>query len=212
MRPRYQDNLHAQWARDDRERFLDELLRHDGRGDYVEQVLCGRPGCGRPDPTYRCVDCLHGCLYCEDCVQETHQWTPLHHIEEWTGDYFERRTLKSLGVCLQLGHPPGVRCTNPERAWGNTFVIIDSHTIYEVALDFCGCGSAKPKPIQLLRMHFYPATGTNPRSAATFWALHRFAHMTLESKCSAYEFYNSVSRETNNTGLDPSCVSGNGLS
>ncbi|KAJ7894257.1 hypothetical protein B0H14DRAFT_2334592 [Mycena olivaceomarginata] len=204
MRPRYQDNLHAQWARDDRKRFLDELLRHDGRGDYVEQVLCGRPGCGRPDPMYRCVDCLHGCLYCEDCIQETHQRTPLHHIEEWTGDYFERRTLKSLGVCLQLGHPPGVQCTNPERAWGNTFVIIDSHTIHEVALDFCGCGSAKPKPIQLLRMCLYPAMGTNPRSAATFRALRRFAHMTLESKCSAYKFYNSVARETNNTGLDPS--------
>ncbi|KAJ7788496.1 hypothetical protein B0H14DRAFT_3576895 [Mycena olivaceomarginata] len=184
------DNPHAQWARDDRERFLDELLRHDGRGDYVEQVLCGRPGCGRPDPMYRCVDCLHGCLYCKDCVQETHQRTPLHHIDanskapqEWTGDYFERRTLK---------------------AWGNTFVIIDSHTIHEVSLDFCGCGSAKPKPIQLLRMRLYPATGTNPRSAATFRALRRFAHMTLELKCSAYKFYNSVVRETNNTGLDPS--------
>jgi hypothetical protein len=90
-------------------------------------------------------------------------------------------------------------------------VIVDSHTIHEVALDFCGCGSAKPKPIQLLRMRLYPATGTNPRSAATFRALRRFAHMTLESKCSAYEFYNSLARETNNTGLDPSRVSGSVL-
>ncbi|KAJ7814290.1 hypothetical protein B0H14DRAFT_2376079 [Mycena olivaceomarginata] len=53
-------------------------------------------------------------------------------------------------------------------------------------------------------MRLYPATGTNPRSAASFASLRRFAHMTLESKCSAYEFYNSLARETNNTGLEPS--------
>ncbi|KAJ7832867.1 hypothetical protein B0H14DRAFT_3463132 [Mycena olivaceomarginata] len=129
------DNLHAQWARDDRERFLDELLRHDGRGDYVGQILCGRAGCGRPNPKHRCIDCLDGCLYCKDCVQDIHYRSPLHHIEEWTGDHFERRL-------------------------GDAFVIVDSHTIHEVALDFCGCG--KPKPIQLLCMRLYPATGTNP--------------------------------------------------
>jgi hypothetical protein len=81
MRPQYQDNPHAQWAHDDRERFLDELLRHDGRGDYVGQILCGRAGCGRPNPKHRCIDCLDGCLYCKDCVQDIHYRSPLHHIE-----------------------------------------------------------------------------------------------------------------------------------
>lgn len=108
---------------------------------------------------------------------------------------------------IQLRHPPGVPCSNPEKAWGDDFVIISSHTIDEVGLDYCNCESAKPRPVQLLRMRLYPATGTNPRSAATFSALRRFAHMTLESKCSAYEFYNSLAHETNNTGLDPSRVS-----
>ncbi|KAJ7753029.1 hypothetical protein B0H14DRAFT_3096752 [Mycena olivaceomarginata] len=147
--------------RDDRARFLDELLRHDGRGDYVGAKSCAA---------------ALGTASMAVCTAQTafRTSTPLHHIEEWMDDHFERRTLKSLHVRLQLGHPPGVRCTNPEKAWGDTFVIVDSHTIHE------------PKPIQLLRMRLYPATGTNPRSAATFRALRRLAH------------------ETNNTGLDPS--------
>jgi hypothetical protein len=86
-------------------------------------------------------------------------------------------------------------------------VIITSQTIDEVRLDYCNCSLAQSKPVQLLRMRLYPVTGTNPRSAATFSVLRRFAHMSLESKCSAYEFYNSLVRETDNTGLVPSRVS-----
>jgi hypothetical protein len=127
--------------------------------------------------------------------------------KEWDDKYFRRRTLKSLGVRIQLGHPCGEPCTAPVRAAGDDFVIIGSQTIDEVGLDYCGCGTARSKPIQLLQMRLYPATGTNPRSAATFAVLDRYAHMNLESKCSAYEFYNSLAHETNNTGLEPSRVS-----
>ncbi|KAJ7789959.1 hypothetical protein B0H14DRAFT_3094779 [Mycena olivaceomarginata] len=120
------------------------------------------------------------------------------------GGSFERRILKSLHVRLQLGHPPGVRCTNPETPGGTLSSSLTATRSMRWPWTSAGCGSARPKPIQLLRMRLYPATGTNPRSAATFRALRRFAHMTLESKCSAYEFYNSLAHETNNTGLDPS--------
>ncbi|KAJ7810115.1 hypothetical protein B0H13DRAFT_2248680 [Mycena leptocephala] len=184
--------------------FLDELLRHDGRGDYVHQHVCAGGGCESVHAVFRCTDCLHSCLYCEDCIAEVHRWTPLHHIEEWDDKYFRRRTLKSLGVRIQLGHPRGEPCAAPVRAAGDDFVIIGSQTIDEVGLDYCGCGTARSKPIQLLQMRLYPATGTNPRSAATFAVLDRYAHMNLESKCSAYEFYNSLAHETNNTGLEPS--------
>ncbi|KAJ7683938.1 hypothetical protein B0H14DRAFT_2422270, partial [Mycena olivaceomarginata] len=186
-----------------REEFLDELLRHDGRGDYVSQHVCGGMGCKVEGPTYRCSNCLHPCLFCRDCVKRIHERMPFHHIEEWDGTSFQRRTLKSLGVRIQLGHVLGDPCPNPAPASGDDFVIITSRTIDEVGLDYCDCSQATAKPIQLLRMRLYPATGTNPRSAATFAALRRFAHLTLESKCSVYEFYNSLAHETNNTGLDP---------
>ncbi|KAJ7821478.1 hypothetical protein B0H14DRAFT_3089114 [Mycena olivaceomarginata] len=152
---------------------------------------------------YRCTDCFHPTLHCGSCVVGFHQRLPFHHIERWDGQCFERCTLKSLGVRIQLGHRLGEKCSNPAPASGDDFVIITSQTIDEVGLDYCNCSLAQSKPVQLLRMRLYPATGTNPRSAAMFSVLRRFAHMSLESKCSAYEFYNSLVRETDNMGLVP---------
>jgi hypothetical protein len=127
--------------------------------------------------------------------------------QRWENGWFRRCTLKSLGVRIQLGHRVGEVCPNPSTAAGDDFVVITTQGIEEVGLDYCDCGTTKAKSVQLLRMRLYPATGTNPRSAATFASLRRFAHMTLESKCSPYEFYHSLVRETDNTGLEPSRVS-----
>ncbi|KAJ7794332.1 hypothetical protein B0H14DRAFT_2392601, partial [Mycena olivaceomarginata] len=184
------------------EDFLDELLWHDGRRDNPD-ADCPGAWCGAK-ARYRCMDCFHPTLHCGSCVVGFHQRLPFHHIDRWDGQCFERCTLKSLGVRIQLGHRLGEKCPNPAPASGADFVIITSQTIDEVELDYCNCSLAQSKPVQLLCMRLYPTTGTNPRSAATFSALRRFAHMSLESKCSAYEFYNSLVRETDNTGLVPS--------
>lgn len=199
-------------------------MRHDGRGDFVDQVVCAGAGCVAAKPVYRCSDCIHPCLYCRACAKSIHERTPFHHIEvgvcfvmkspgysqyvqEWDGTSFKRCSMKTLGVRIQLGHPLGDRCPNPTTSAGDDFVVINSHTIDQVGLDYCNCTKAIARSAQLLRMRLYPATGTNPRSAATFAALRRFSHMTFESKCSAYEFYNSLARETDNTGLEPSRAS-----
>ncbi|KAJ7740989.1 hypothetical protein B0H14DRAFT_3515409 [Mycena olivaceomarginata] len=39
------DDPHGQWLRLDREDFLDEMLRHDGHGDYIDQTVCAGSGC-----------------------------------------------------------------------------------------------------------------------------------------------------------------------
>ncbi|KAJ6556339.1 hypothetical protein B0H19DRAFT_947312 [Mycena capillaripes] len=200
----YKDDPDEEWARLDRETFLDEVVRADGRGDYLHQTVCAAEGCKSVDIAFRCMDCMAPCLYCEACMAELHQRMPLHHIEWWNGKYFKRTSLKKLGVRIQLGHVFGDKCSNPARSHGDDFVIIGSHTIDEVGLDYCNCGKAQPRTIQLLRMRLYPATETSPRTAVTFAALDRFEHMALESKCSGYEFYNSLARETDNTGLQPS--------
>ncbi|KAJ7212388.1 hypothetical protein B0H12DRAFT_1079444 [Mycena haematopus] len=75
------DDPHGQWAREDREEFLDELLRNDGRGDYIHQTACAGLRCEAREPVYRCCDCFHPCLYCEDCVRAIHERTPFHHVE-----------------------------------------------------------------------------------------------------------------------------------
>ncbi|KAJ7739347.1 hypothetical protein B0H16DRAFT_1465303 [Mycena metata] len=195
----------TQWVEDDRDNTLDELLRAEGRGDHRKYSICPRCKQSAAKATYRCEDCVRGGeMLCSGCMVATHIQSPLHRVEMWTGEMFEATTLKALGLRIQLGHwdPADPRCGAPDPASGEAFVIVDNGGVHEVALDFCGCGGGS-KPRQLLRAGFYPATGGNPRTAATFGVLRRFHLISLESKCSAYEFYHSLARGTNNTGLAP---------
>jgi hypothetical protein len=52
----------------------------------------------------------------------------------------------------------------------------------------------------LLERRLYPATVVNPKTAATFRALELFELLQYESKLSTYEFYQTISRLTDNTG------------
>lgn len=111
--------------------------------------------------------------------------------------------MKSIGLRIQLGHRPNVACINPKTAFNNEFVILDSHGVHEVGLDFCGCETAKHPYVQLLQRQLFPATTKQPRTAATFRVLRQFHLLSFESKCSGFEFYNSLAWETDNTGLQP---------
>jgi hypothetical protein len=119
----------------------------------------------------------------------------------WNGLYFERVALKSLGLRIQLGHTIGENCLLPSPAFNDSFVVIDSHGIHEVGLDYCGCGKGGSMIQQLLRHRLYPATIQNPASAATFRVLHHFQLLNFESKCSVYEYIQALVRESDNTGL-----------
>ena len=116
-----------------------------------------------------------------------------------------------MGLRIQLGHRPGVSCVNPKRSSNDDFVVIDRNGIHEVALDYCGCEGAKSAEIQLLRSSLYPVTSMNPKSAATFRVMKFFHLLSFESKCSGYEFYNTLSRYTNNIDVNSSRVSAQNL-
>jgi len=109
--------------------------------------------------------------------------------------------LKTLGLRVQLGHPTGEHCLLPERAYNDDFTLIDINGIHEVGLDFCGCETAQSRAKQLLRTAWFPATSTSPRTAATFQILEHYHLLSFESKASCYEFYHSLVRLTDNTGL-----------
>ncbi|KAG2118601.1 hypothetical protein DEU56DRAFT_761146 [Suillus clintonianus] len=49
--------------------------------------------------------------------------TPLQHgcQNRWNGHYFERISLKTLGLCIQLGHRMDDTCCNPQRAFNDDF-------------------------------------------------------------------------------------------
>ncbi|KAK7028741.1 hypothetical protein R3P38DRAFT_2937983 [Favolaschia claudopus] len=192
------DPLH-QWTEDHREIFLSEMLRHEGRGDHVNCTMCARCGEGAPD--YRCVDCMGGGeLLCRRCIVSEHRRLPFHTIELWTGSYFERKSLKSLDLVIQLGHwgADGGVCPVPESAFGNDFVIVDGSGVHPVNLKFCGCGQGDHHTVQLLRARLWPATTTSPRTAATFAVMRSYHLLSFESKCATLEFYQSLARQTDN--------------
>ncbi|KAJ7018432.1 hypothetical protein C8F04DRAFT_1277733 [Mycena alexandri] len=200
------DNPLGEWVRKKKpQTYLDELIQLEGRGEYQVDERCII--CGAAAGDYRCRECFTDDLYCKACIVAGHQDTPLHGVEMWKDGRFERTTLKTLGLRIQLGHgkpnnarPRQGRCANPHRAVDDDFVVIDVHRIHEVAVDFCGCETAQPHDIQLLRARWYPCTGKHPRTASTFRVLKRFCLMPLESHCAAKEFYMSIVRESDNTG------------
>lgn len=108
-------------------------------------------------------------------------------------------TLQALGVCVQVGHAPGESCRCPVRAVNNAFVVIDTDGVHDVTLDFCGCEQAAPRYIQLLRASLFPATVTEPKTAATFKVLDMYQSLSNTAKISGYDFVMSLSRRMDNT-------------
>ncbi|KAJ7157664.1 hypothetical protein C8R43DRAFT_883129, partial [Mycena crocata] len=172
--------------------YLDELVQLDGRNEYIDYAMC--LACQKVPGIYRCKDCFTDDLYCKACLVTKHVDSPFHRVEV--------SSLRIRYETRRRGH-----CVLPKTAVDDDFVIIDTHGIHEVNLDFCNCSTAQPHDIQLLRARLYPATGKSPRSASSFRVLRRFHLMTLESKCSAQEFYNSLKRESDNSGTVPVRVS-----
>lgn len=102
---------------------------------------------------------------------------------------------------IQLGHTTRQPCYLPKPPYSDDFVVIDSNGIHSVTLRFCGCESAATPVQQLLRHRLFPASTDKPRTAATFRVLEEYHLLSLESKVSAYHFYSSLVRRTDNTGL-----------
>ncbi|KAG1785020.1 uncharacterized protein HD556DRAFT_1435293 [Suillus plorans] len=172
------------------------MIRLEGR---VSMRLCLE--CDGPNPEYKCQDCFGSELHCSTCILSVHAHHPLHRLQKWNGQYFERISLKALGLRIQLGHITGRQCVNPHRAFNDDFVIIDIFGIHEVSLDFCGCAIAESRMQQLLRMSLFPSTTSDPKTAATFRVLEQYHLLSFESKISAYEFYHGLRRMSDNTGL-----------
>ncbi|KAF7377339.1 hypothetical protein MSAN_00154900 [Mycena sanguinolenta] len=200
--PRDSDDPLRQWVEDHRTDYLAESLRLEGRGDHCYST-CRLCYSGQAE--YRCRECLGGGeLMCRTCVLAGHARLPFHQIEYWLGMTFERISLKDLGLRIQLGHWHDINraCPLPECAIADDFVIIDIHGVHQVALDYCGCGQGGHPTQQLLRAQLWPATTTNPKTAATFAVLRLYHLLSFEAKCSALEFYQSLARQTDNLGLN----------
>jgi hypothetical protein len=125
----------------------------------------------------------------------------LTHWQKWEDNFFQRTTLRSLGLQIQLNHRRGEECISPVAPGRSRFVIIDVHAVHKVNLLFCGCAKqpAGGACAQLLRAHLFPATSTYPKTAATFNCLERYQLLSFECRCSLFGYYYSISRGTDNT-------------
>ncbi|KAL4259471.1 CxC2-like cysteine cluster KDZ transposase-associated domain-containing protein [Pleurotus pulmonarius] len=193
------DNPMLVWMQE-RDEFLQEFLRLEAPEDQEdEQVGCSTSECPSTG-LFRCPQCFDCRLFCQTCIVNRHQASPFHVVEEWNSQFFERCSLQSLGLSIQLGHPLGVLCPNPTRTYEKGFTVITSHGIVVVTLRFCDCGQAASRSVQLLRARLFPATTIDPHTAATFEVLRLFQLLTFGSKVSGFEFYTSLVRLTDNLG------------
>ncbi|KAG1719214.1 hypothetical protein EDB19DRAFT_1612964, partial [Suillus lakei] len=179
--------------------YLEEMICLEGRG-YHYQCSCN----GEGESIYWCKDCFGTEMMCRDCIVECHTSHPLHRIDvSLNNTYFERISLKCLGLCVQLGHSPGERCLSAKPASDDGFTVVDVHGIHEIGLDFCGCERVQIHYIQLLHARWLPATTSEPQTAAMFALLEMFHLLSFELKVSAYKFYHSLAQRSDNTGINP---------
>ncbi|PPR05446.1 hypothetical protein CVT24_007945, partial [Panaeolus cyanescens] len=183
--------------------YLDEILRHSGRGDFVAEscndcVALKRPQIGKAE--YRCSsECFLQDLTCKDCCVRRHKRLPLHRIQKWNGTTFESVSLKSLGLRVQLGHA-SMKCTVPLVCHSN-MTVLHTNGMHEVCFEYCSCGKGTPIHIQLLRRRFYPATQLVIKTCATFELLRLLHKISLTTKCGMYDLYRALEKVTNSTGV-----------
>ncbi|EDR06772.1 uncharacterized protein LACBIDRAFT_299636 [Laccaria bicolor S238N-H82] len=183
-----------------RDATLDEILRHDGLGDFLGNQLC--MGCNEETGLFKCKDCSSGChLRCQACVVKAHSETPLHRIEKWTGGFFDKTSLKELGLRVQLGHGGGICPCSPHGP--PNFMVFDTSGVHVVNIDYCDCpkDNVPDRKTQLLRQGWFPATFSRPNTAFTFDCLDTFHEHTLQGKGNLYDFYHLLVRKTDNANL-----------
>lgn len=155
---------------------------------------------------------------CHQCILHIYQQQPYHRIEVWQfviqiplisyllfvavleWSFFQTMSLKSLGLHIQLGHRIGLRCTKPTPTLNNDLLSLTSMAFIHWAW-FCGCETAQLHITQLLQVSLFPTTTVKPKTTATFWVLEYFLILSFESKASTLEFYHTVVRLTDNTGI-----------
>ncbi|KAJ3791733.1 hypothetical protein GGU11DRAFT_644407, partial [Lentinula aff. detonsa] len=185
------------------DQYLAEMVRNEGRGDSEVDFcyLCKREEKDH-EALYRCMDCFLEDLVCEDCCRELHVDRPLDVVEKWNGYFFEKISLRDIGVAIQLGHRAGEACINPRSV--HDFTVIHTNGVHTVHLMYCNCPNqvmAGDWYQQLLRRHWFPATHLEPRTAATYRVLDMFHVLTLQGKVTTYDFYAGLEKLTDNTGV-----------
>ena len=167
-------------------------------------------------PAFRCFDCYHAPVVCEDCIIRYHLHNPFHRIEVWkaAAAFWERMSLGELGsFVLDLGHG-GMRC--PARQQPRQMTVVHEHGINEVKVRFCACVApgekfAVPEPVQLLRFGLFPGTWLRPSTVFTINGLRDYHLLSLQCQITWFDFATYLQRSTNNVVPSEVTVSSSSL-
>lgn len=130
-------------------------------------------------------------------------------LQEWNGLFFEKTTLQSLGLVIQLGHNPGEACPAPTPS-PRASMVIDTNGFHPVNLQYCQCSQmarAGDTTEQLIRAELVGATLTDPSTFCTVRVLDHFHLLTLQSKITVYDFYMTLQKLTDIAGIRHGYVS-----
>lgn len=124
------------------------------------------------------------------------------HLKTWKNGFWSRSSLRSIGLTIQLGHPPHEVCLTPGSK--TQLVVVHSTGFHIVDAQFCGCDYSSEGHLrrhQLFRAGWFPASHNRPETAFTMTMLESFHEMTLQGKISAHDYYQSIVNLTDNAGL-----------
>ncbi|KAE9383999.1 hypothetical protein BT96DRAFT_1008551 [Gymnopus androsaceus JB14] len=185
--------------------YIQEMLQLEGCGLFTSRTQCS---CGRDFEVDRinnlhcCCDCYMPELFCKDCMVNHHAYMPFHRLERWNSQFFEHCTLKNCGLILELGgHTKDKPCLMVSIASLENLTVVNKCGIQDITVCYCSCHHAGAQREQLLHARLWPATITNPKTAVTFDCLEHFQMLNLMTKTSGSEFYETLERLTDNTGM-----------
>ncbi|KIJ55894.1 hypothetical protein M422DRAFT_150547 [Sphaerobolus stellatus SS14] len=145
---------------------------------------------------FDCQDCDLPGLICNECLCATHQFLPFHRPLEWTGDFFAKRSLSTLGLILAMGHA-GELCPHVTTEFGpQKLVIADVNGLHEVMVGWCRCAASKSSAKQLFARRLFPASMDRPRTAFTFRLLKQFHMLSNVARITPWDFVGTLQRLT----------------
>ena len=82
-------------------------------------------------------------------------------------------------------------------------MVLHTNGWHRVKMMYCQCPTqAASKVQQLLRYELYPATIVNPSTCATLQMMKTYHALTLQSKITLYDYYITLNKMTDATGVD----------
>jgi hypothetical protein len=91
---------------------------------------------------------------------------------------------------LVMGHEHRAVCDRPSEV--QSISVMHTNGWHCINVRFCNCTPNEPIYVQLLRARLFPATYDRPSTVFSFDVLDLFEELTLQSKTSMYDFFQTI--------------------